>query len=411
MNEKLSRWSVIIALSMAANAWAAGPAPCDIPKDINTPEWTARCNKAIEREHDLKKRAVLHFGRAYAAIEKYRYDDALIDLDAAVTEDPDCTRCRHERAYLNGELGSYAQAIEDIEREIALSPDNADAYSERAYARKFSGDLAGAYRDRSRIVDLQPDSADALLARAEAAKWVGQFDVTRADAEQARTLAQKQGNTEAEATAKQALEELALWTTTSPGADPASRCVMRNLKTGDPTTLIGDCTQAFLDAPDGATKADALTTRSTAWTVLATSPDNAVVDSRVAAGLDPKNPERYINVGYGFLTSKHSWAANREFERALAIDRHWLALAGRAQARMNLEDPKGAKADALESMKMHPNEAAGWLLADLALAEGNRDVAKKLYLVVYQLGSRDDRLIEQLKQLGVDDPDKAVTDR
>lgn len=403
------RWTLLAAVALAANVHAATPAPCDVPKDINTPTWTARCDKAIDHERDLKKRAVLLFGRAYAAVEQYRYDDALVALDAAVAADPDCIRCRHERAYLNGELGYYTKAIEDLDHEIDLAP-TAAAFQERAYARMFSGDLPGAYRDRAREVDLNPESIDALLARAAAASWVGNFDASRADAEQALAMAKEHGDEKQQAAANDRLKDLELWQTASPGENPASRCVMKSMSHGEPTTLIGDCTRAFFEAPDKAAMAEALTTRATAWTVLATDPDNATVDERVAVGLDPKNYGRYVNLGFSFLQNHHSWAANREFERALAIERNWLALAGRAQARMNLNDPKGAKADAEESMAMHPSEAGAWVLADLALAAGERDHARELFLAVYGMGSRDDGLLAQLKELGVDDPDKAVAE-
>jgi tetratricopeptide (TPR) repeat protein len=380
---RISRGLLLVAASLVANASAdaATSPPCAIPKDINTPAWTARCTKALEREHDLKKRATLLFGRAYAAVDQYRYDAALIDLDAAVSADPDCARCRHERAFLNSELGEYAKAIEDLDREIELAP-TAGSYQERAYARQFNGDLVGAWRDRVRVTDLDPDSPGSLLARAEAAAWMGQFETARADAGRALTQAKEQGDEKQQTAAAAQLRDLELLTTTSPGENPASRCVMQSMAHGDSTVLIGDCTRAFFEAPDNKAKAEVLATRATAWRVLANDEDQAAGDMRVAAGLDPNAVAPRINLGYAYLQSSHSWAANREFERALAIERNWLALAGRAQARMNLGDAKGARIDAEESLAAQPNEAAAWVLADLALAH--------------------------LKELGVDDPAKVI---
>lgn len=395
----------VLLLSAAPAVNAATEQACAVDQPMDAPEWLASCNAAIKSEKDPGRLATLLFGRAYFAVEQYRYDAALEDLDAAVTADPDCVRCRHERAYLNGELSNYAAALADLDYEIKLTPKSASAYSERAYARTFNGDLGGAYQDRARDLELQPDDLDSLLARSEAALWLGRFEDATADAAQAQAFAKEASDQETTDRATQRLEEIKLWRTTSPGPKAAERCVMKDtLVASDPKTLIGDCTRAFFDAKDGAAKAEALTTRSTAWTVLANSPDDAALDMRVAAGLDPGNPHRYINLGYAYLTTRHSWAAKREFDRAIALERSWLALAGRASARLNLDDAQGAEADALESMKIELNQAAAWVLGDLAFDAGQKDRAREMYLATYRLGSRDDRLLARLKELGVPDP-------
>ena len=391
-------------LSAVLVANAAAEEPCDVEGNKEVPEWRTRCDAAIKDEKNPKRLAMLLFGRAYLAVENYRYAPALEDLDAAVAADPDCIRCRHERAYLNAEFGNYSQAIADLDYEIKLMPKSSSAYTERAFARTFSGDLAGGYQDRARVLELEPDSIDALLGRSDAALWLGKFEEATADAAQAQAFAKEAVDDKAQERARKSLEEIKLWRTTSRGPKAAERCVVKSLEATDSKILIGDCTRAFLEANDPAAKANALTTRSTAWTVLANSPDNAALDMRVAAGLDPGNHERYINLGYAYLGTSHSWAAKREFERALALQRSPLALVGRAVARMHLDDAKGAESDALESMKLEPTMGAAYVLAHLAFDAGNKDRAREMYLVAYRMGSRSDLLFARLKELGVADP-------
>lgn len=395
---------LLAGLAGAASGAEIAEQPCAVEGDRKSAEWRSACDAAISQEKDPRRLARLLFGRAHAAVDQYQYDPAIVDLDAAIVADPDCAECRHERAYLQAELGNYARAISDLDHEIRLTPQAANAFAERGFARTFNGDLAGAYQDHAKHLELKPDSVSALIARGEAALWLGRFDDADADALLAQSRAKAIRDEKSQARATELSEDIQLLRTPSRGAK-AGRCELPDEldATGD-KALIGDCTRAFLDAKTGAAKADALTTRSTAWTVLRSSPDNGAVDLRVAAGLDPGNHFRYINLGYAYLMSRHSWAAAREFDRALALEKSAAALAGRAGARWNLGDLKGAETDALASMEIEPNEAAAGVLGDLAFDAGDRESAREFYLAIFRGGSRDDRLMERLKELGVTDP-------
>ena len=405
--------AALLMLGAGTHAEETGTAeaetPCNLHEEFTQPQWRLACDTAIAQEADPGKRAAFLQARAYVAVEQYRYEDALGDLNGALAAYPDCADCLHERAYLNGELGEYTAAIVDLDHEIRLKPERAGAYRERAFARTFSGDLAGAYEDRVRSQALEP-SIDALRTRGDAALWLGRFDSAIADYTQAEKLAREAGDEEARADASAQREEVALWRASARDKKAARRCVMQELTQGDPKVkqLIGDCTQAFLLAKDGAAKAQALTNRSTLWLLHDKDWDRATLDSRVAVGLDPGNPDLYVNLGFNYLQTQHSWAARREFDRALALKRSYLALAGRAQARANLDDPDGAFADAKASFEMEANSAALWVLGDLVYEKGDKDGARKFYLGAYKAGSRDDRLIARLKELGVDDPAKAA---
>jgi len=355
----------------SAQMHAAPDAPaCATNVDTKTPEWRTQCDAAIAGETDIKRRAALLFGRAYGAVEQYRFDDAITDLNAALLADPDNPGYLRERAYVHGELTNLDQALADLDVFVRLKPDDASGYRERAYARHYHGDLKGAYEDRARVFALEPESLGALLARGDAALWLGRYDDAKADATRARAGAKLAGDEETQNAAADLLSHIARWRDSTRGAEAVRNCKQDpQPDAGRTPKLIGDCSRAFLEAKTGVDRADALTTRSMAWLVLASLQDNATEDMRLALAFDPGNAVRHINVGYSFLSTNHSWAAKREFDRALAIDKHWLALAGRAAARLNLGDAEGARADARASNELHPNEAAAGVLADERLQE------------------------------------------
>ena len=401
---------LICALLLSAPPlFAADASPCSTTGDMKSAEWRANCDDAIARTSDSKQIAALLYGRAYAAVEAYRYDDALADLDMALTHEPDSAAYLRERAYVYAELSNFWQAITDLDRASRLSPEDPLIYRERAYARHFHGDLQGAYEDRAREFELRPDAAAALLARGNAALWLGRFDDARADVKRARKLAKSSGDEDALAEIEEEQSTIEQWRDVTRGGDAAKLCQMERLEDrNNAPKLIGDCSRVYLDAKDGATKADALTTRSTAWLLASGAQKQSVEDMRMALALDPKNAQRHINLGYSYLSSRRSWAANREFERALAMERSYMALAGRAAARNNLGDKDGAFADARDSIELEPNEPATWVLADLEYEKGDRDGARELYLLLYERGSRADELMQRLRDLGVPDPAAAA---
>ncbi len=402
-------WLGTLLLIAGVGAHAQTPGACDLQGDFESAEWRQAGDAAVSNEHDSKRLALLLQHRAYVAVDQYRYDDAIVDLDAAVKADPDCADCLHERAYVNVELGEYARALADLDRELELRPEFAAAWRERAFARGFSGDLEGAYQDRVRQVELEQQSTASLLARAEAAQWTGRFKEAAADLAKAEAQSKLTGDDESLNEVKTRRDSIALWRSTEKDEKSARRCRSRSLAAADPNLkqLIGDCTQAFLLGKDGPAKAEALTTRSTAFLVLDNSYDRATLDHRVAAGLDPTNPDMFINLGFAYIGVRHSRAAIQEFDRSLALRPHWMALAGRASAKYNVDDIEGAQADALESLKQEPNVVAAGVLAAIAYEQGEKDKARDMYLAMYQMGSRGDEVMARLVELGVSDPEKA----
>jgi tetratricopeptide (TPR) repeat protein len=365
------------------------------------------CDQAIASESDPVAKSMMLHRRAYALVEKYQYEDALKDLDAALLLRPDFADALHERAYVRGELSDLDRALEDLNREIAIRPAWPSAWQERAFVRHWSGDFAGAWADRDRQFALQP-TPGTLLARADEAIWLGRFDDATRDVAAAEALARNASNAEVAQQIERKRRRIAVLSTPTPGGSPAARCDAAEKDSKfDGTNLIGDCTAAFLAAADNRIKANFLTTRSIAWLIQRQDPESSTADQRIAAALDPGNADLHSNLGFSFINIHHSWAAEREFDRALQIDeKKWPALAGRASARYNQGRKDEAFADAKRSFELHSNDVALLVLGDIARDRNDRKSAKLYWMAAYHLGTRDEDLIGRLRSIGVDHPER-----
>jgi tetratricopeptide (TPR) repeat protein len=400
----------IWALFMLATAAPAATSACPIaPPVTHDQAWRSACDAAIAAATDPGIRAELLYRSAYAHNEHDAYFDAERALQEATRLDPAHVAAWRELSYTENALGNYAPAEQAADRALALAPDHVQPWQERAMARHYRGNFEGAWADRDRLARLNPDDAGKLLGRAIEAIWLGRFDQAAADLEAA---ASRPGD----AAERQGVERwrtlLRLWRTTSGGADPAARCVWPDNDADIRRPgLIGDCTAAFLAETRPARRAELLTIRSLAWLIAARDRDAATDDRAIAAALDPGNPDMHANLGYSYLDARHSWAAAREFERALAIRESWVALTGRASARYHHDDREGALADARRSVALHPNDGALTVLGDLSHDRGDDAAARRYWLAAYHLGGRDDGLIQRLRSIGVAHPESEPSPR
>lgn len=395
---------MLMALALSLQEPVQPDKPCMPPAATEAGSAEAKaCEKAIVLA-DRTGRAQLLTQRGYAWNEKNDALAALTDLDAAVAADPDNMPARQERAFTNNDLGNYAEGLADLDAAAAHGVATARLFTERALSRLKLGDIKGAVADRDRVIAITPDDAQAFLARAGDLLWLGHFADARADLDRADAIAAKSGDADLKQSIDSRRATLALLSTdAAPDADAACRAAEKH-SDFKPPNLIATCTAAFLAAPTDKAKAELLTIRSLAWTVGHQDPKSATLDAQMAASLDPGNADLHANLGYSYVNARHSWAAVREFDRALAIKESWTALAGRAAARYNRDDAAGAFADAKRSFEIKPNEVALTVLGDL-LHDKKDDKAAKLYWMgAYHLGDRDDGLIERLKSIGVTDP-------
>jgi len=366
----------------------------------------ANCDAAIAKETNPEAKSVMLFRRAYmedAAGDFKTYPTALTDLDEAIKLWPQNVQALHERGYLYNEYGRWKDAEANLDAQIRLTPNGSQGYQERALARFNLGDLQGTFDDRNTAAILDPENPSNYMARADAAIWTGNFALAQKDIAKAVELspADKKKDISPLADKKRAL--IAFWTQTSTSG--AAGC-MNAEKAGDMTraNLIGDCTLAFFAATTPAAKADALTVRSMAWLVAKSDEENAASDNIVAAAIDP-SPGNLSNLGYAYMRVHHSAAAIEEFNRSIVLQPNFANYAGRANAKLNLSDYKGAAEDAQKSNDMKPNEAALTILGDCAYAtKKSFDEAKPYWIAAYHLGDRDDGLIARLKEAGVPIP-------
>lgn len=391
--------------SVPSSRGTPDPQACGNYQQITDGVVPADCQAAIRQERDDKTKSVLLTRRAFiedAPGDFAKYPAALADLDEALRLFPDNAGALHERAYLYNEYGRWAEARADLDKQLALTPGATNVFRERAMSLFHLGELQAAYDDRNSVVQQDP-SERAYYGRADAAMWLGRFDAARADLEESRRLALAASDMSAVADAEKLLAKITLWTTTS--ADGPKGC---SFKGGDAElrkdSMIGDCTRAFLNGATPTDRSEALTARSTSW-LLHGDHDAFIEDAQIAAAVDPTNADMLANLGSAYVGERHSTAALPYFDAAIKLKPHFVSYAGRAQARLNLNDLDGAEADAKRANALQPNGIAMMVLGDVEYARNKLSgKAKEYWLEAAKLGMRDDGLRERLKLVGADLP-------
>ncbi|BDV42259.1 hypothetical protein GURASL_11820 [Geotalea uraniireducens] len=90
------------------------------------------------------------------------YDQAIADLDQALTLDPEYAEGYCTRAECRLEKGEIDAALSDVDRAIALKPDYADAYATRGKLLQKKGDMASAKVDLQKAAELRRGAAKRL---------------------------------------------------------------------------------------------------------------------------------------------------------------------------------------------------------------------------------------------------------
>jgi tetratricopeptide (TPR) repeat protein len=397
---------LMLCFLLPMGAQAEEVSSCPISEAQKPSSWDRDCSAAIQAEPDSVKKADLLFRHAYVLNERQAYEQSINDLNAACALVPHHVPYLRERAYTLNSLGRYREALVDLDEQASLEPQSPGVYSERALSRTRLGDWEGALADRDQVAKLRPESMSALVARAEARIWLGQFAEAQRDLKAAALLSDASRRDD-NAYLEKVSAQLKAWMLHSAGDNPGAKCSLA--KTNDNfsrATLIGDCTLAFFSAKTPKDKADALTSRSIAWLSARQSQRDATADREAAVAVEPDNPDLHTNLGFAYLQDAHSWGARQEFDRSINIRKTYAALAGRASAHYNLGEKDLAFRDAKESFDMHPNEITLWVLGDLAKDKHDDASAKLYWMGAYHLGSRDDRLLERLRGVGVADPAK-----
>lgn len=100
--------------------------------------------------------------------------------------------------------GNYEQALVALNASISENPENARSYKLRGHVYYAMGDYTKSFNDLNHVVTLVPNSANALADRAIAHSVMGHHGLALADIEHALTI--KPSSTFAQAVRKEILE-------------------------------------------------------------------------------------------------------------------------------------------------------------------------------------------------------------
>ncbi|MSO72532.1 MAG: tetratricopeptide repeat protein [Rhodospirillaceae bacterium] len=111
------------------------------------------------------QKAEILLDRAGALADAGKYDEVLLDIDAALKIFPNSADALAFRASANRSKGDIDDALKDAERAVASDDTNLAALLERGNLYRMKKRLADARKDWLRILELEPQSAAADSAR------------------------------------------------------------------------------------------------------------------------------------------------------------------------------------------------------------------------------------------------------
>ena len=126
---------------------ASPPAPAGAP-----PLPIAPAPKAAKAP-DLKA-AQVHNQHGRELLYQGKYQEAVVELSAALLEKPDFTRALNARGFAYQLLRDWPHALEDLDAAIRLDPRYVNAYHNRSVTRKAAGDIAGSAADDAKVAEL-----------------------------------------------------------------------------------------------------------------------------------------------------------------------------------------------------------------------------------------------------------------
>jgi tetratricopeptide (TPR) repeat protein len=125
--------------------------------------------------------ALAYNNRGNVFAELGRYNKALADFDRAITLDPTYAQAYNNRGNVFAELGRYNEALADFDRAITLDPTIAQAYSNRSTTFSELGRSAEAVADLDRAITLDPTYAQAYFNRGNAFAELSRYEDALAD--------------------------------------------------------------------------------------------------------------------------------------------------------------------------------------------------------------------------------------
>jgi tetratricopeptide (TPR) repeat protein len=110
----------------------------------------------------------------YASLKQFQ--DALTDLDSALSIVPKNAEALAFRANAHRELYQFADALKDAEAAVAIDPNNVSALLERGIAYRLNDNPEAAKRDWEKVITIAPDSDSARAAKGHLARLEAKID-------------------------------------------------------------------------------------------------------------------------------------------------------------------------------------------------------------------------------------------
>ena len=149
----------------------------------------AYLSRAIEiGDLTRSNQALAYHYRGALYLKRERIDEALADLDRALTLNPRLATAYGDRGIAHRKKGEYARAIADYDEAIRLWPEWHDWYIHRGLVFSTLGRLDDAIADYDRALHLRPRLVSALMARADAYLAKGENDNAIGDFRRATAL-------------------------------------------------------------------------------------------------------------------------------------------------------------------------------------------------------------------------------
>ncbi len=347
-------------------------------------------------------------GRGRARAYLGRIDDALLDLDEAVSRSPESSvAALILRAEIRRRAGRTREALGDADAATDRQPRVAETWLVRSRIQLACGDPAAAEADLDRALAIEPDAPQLLRERSRIRRARGRSDAALDDAERAVAVAPRDASSHLELArvlvARGALDEamtaLGRALSLSP-EDPAllaeraavhvrlrdgraaladydravqlaprnaqlrcDRGVLRR-RVGDPEGAVEDYTAALEADP---THLQSYNARGNALRELGRL-DEALRDLDRAAELGRDKPTIFNNRGLLRRDMDDRRGAIEDFTRAIELLDSWAEPWGnRSLCRSDLGDTDGALTDADRAIELAPTSSSGWSYRAFAL--------------------------------------------
>jgi len=129
-------------------------------------------NKALSIDPEL---AGAYYGRGRAYYEKQQYEQAILDFTKVIEINPQHTMAYEVRGGAYAVNGQYDKAISDFTKNIELNPEHTQAYGGRGAAYTAKGQYDQAISDLTKAIEKNPQITELYLLRGTAYSGKGDF--------------------------------------------------------------------------------------------------------------------------------------------------------------------------------------------------------------------------------------------